>query len=116
MVFPQREALFVKSIYYYNGFRVARRTNCFVPPAAGCSPEATHSDISAPACHKTLQQSNVFSPLLFSAFHNLTGVPILAMFLTWHQHVIKVVVHRRYQNFDLIENDTFFQWFCNVLC
>ena len=36
----------------------------------------------------------------FSIVHNLTGVPILAMFLTWHHHhAISCVIHQRYQEF-----------------
>ena len=43
----------------------ARRDPC-APPAAACSPDATFSHGSAPACQECLQQSHVFLSFVFN--------------------------------------------------
>ena len=54
------------------------------------------------------------SIIIFLFFQNLTGVLILAMVLTWHQHVINVVIHQWYQNSPSIKKHTYSKYNLNV--
>ena len=68
------------------------------PPAAACAAELCFP-MNQRLAVRWANKNQCFFIMQFSIFHNLTGVPILAMFLTWHHHAISCVIHQRYQEF-----------------
>ena len=68
LYFCRKTIHYFKSIYKHPEKSWPARTGPFVPPAPGCSPNVTFSHVSAPACHKPLQQSHVSCSFFFCIF------------------------------------------------